>query len=163
MPSKLKLKVTNQNVQHVDNQLDKKNNELHALYQEKLTDLGLTKKGAQRKKAEKSEKEAQGKAGAKALSKYRQQVREALELKKKVDTTIEIESESDDDEIIQQPSVPAPEPIPTPIKQPEIDITTIYEEINNLKKQNKELENKFTYKTGIMDVNNLRRNMTIKF
>jgi len=164
-----RVKITNKKVDLLEKKLDMKDADILEKYHAELTEKGLTKMGADNiKKREMVEKRGrpkgkQGEAGSKALSKYRQQVRDALELKNKLDTTIEME-DSDSDE--ETPPAPIPAPViqtQPPPQAPAYDMTNILSEIENLKKHNKDLENKLTYKAYIADATNLRRNMFIKF
>jgi len=126
-----------------------------------------------------------GKKASAHLSKYRQDVKEALELKKNLENRNLIsysdadDDDDDDDEVpkaldvIQttEPIVPKmPEPMPMPIFEPQIkieepkfDLTPIYGEIESLKKKNKDLEDKFMLRNSFMDISNMRRHMSIKF
>lgn len=105
-----------------------------------------------------------GKQGANNLSKYRQQVKEALELKKTIEnknTLIYSEDEEDDeDEEPIVPRMPVAAPMPA---QPQVDLAPIFSELESIKKKNKELEERFTYRSSILDLSNLRRNMSVKF
>jgi len=154
--------------------------DLHALYNEKLqTEINLdenVKKMASRVKKEPKElTEAQKKRVA-GLSKYRDQVKEALELKKALDNkhllSYEESEESEEDEkpepvkqvekrVIQPLRVLPPMPPPRP--QVEIDLKPIYAELESMKKKNAELEEKFTFRDSMLNFNNMRRNMSIKF
>lgn len=109
-----------------------------------------------------------GKAGSENLSKYRQQVREALEVKKKVESKNTLiyddESESEVDEDVVEPAIPE---IAAPtVQQPQVimpDMTKVYSEIDSLKKQNKALEERLLFRRDVLGVNDMRRNMLIKF
>lgn len=131
--------------------------DIHKLYQKDLDEKGLTSNKKEPKTKEKKEAKTNG------LSKYRQQVREALDFKNKYEKEIqlELESESDDDAVVQQPRAPTPPPAPAP--EPAFDVGGLMNELETLKKQNKELQNKFQYRNTILDATNMRRNMVIKF
>ena len=158
---------------------------INQLYNEKLTnsiDLSETMSKTLAKpqgkiKVEKPVKELteKGKKASERLSKYRAQVKEALELKKNLENR-SLFSYSDDEEEEDEPEIKPLEthkvdtpiipsiPIQAPISvQPQIDLTPIYGEIDNLKKKNKELEDRFTYRNTMIDIGNMRRNMSIKF
>ena len=159
---------TTRKVETLEKQLSMPESEINQKYQEELDKQGLTQK------AEKKPKQPRGAKGKENLSKYRQQVKEALELKKKLETKkdiIELEPDSESDSEVEvvstKPksnvsmnvaSVPAPQQ-PTPT----FDVSSIMNEINNLKKQNQDLENRFTYRSNVSYANDLRRNMLIKF
>jgi hypothetical protein len=118
-------------------------------------------------KKEKPVKEVsvKGKQGTNNLSKYRQQVKEALELKKSIENknTLIYSDDDDADDEDDEPIVPrTPAPPSLPV-QPQVDLAPIFSELENIKKKNKELEDRFTYRSSILDLSNLRRNMSIKF
>lgn len=173
---------------------------INQLYNEKLNEtinlketVRKTVKSQPKIKVEKPVKELteKGKKASERLSKYREQVKEALQLKKNLenknllsysdDEEEEEETESEvkplethkvDTPIVPSKPIPTPiistQPIQTPIvpslqTQPQIDLTPIYGEIDNLKKKNKELEDKFMYRNSLFDISNMRRNMSIKF
>jgi ACT domain-containing protein len=140
-------------------------------------------------KVEKIPKEItdKGKKGSERLSKYRAQVKEALELKKNLEnknmiTYSDDEDDEDDEEneIQRLPeikpqaepqsiAIKTPEVAPMPIFEPKIkveptiDLTPIYGEIESLKKKNKDLEDRFLLRNHMLDISNMRRNMSIKF
>jgi hypothetical protein len=96
------------------------------------------------------------------LSKYRQQVKEALALKKDLETKLTYDDD-DDDEYDDESVVPDPV-VPEPVaQQPMPDLNSIYNQIDELKKQNQELERRFIQKNDLLNVGNLRRNMMLKF
>ena len=160
--------------------------DIHTLYNEKLqTEINLdenVKKMASRIKKEPKElTEAQKKRVA-GLSKYRAQVKEALELKKALDNkkllSYEESDEDEEDEEIEkiekkvefekvEPVRQAPkrvtQTIPVLPPLPTIDLKPIYAELENMKKKNAELEEKFTFRNSMLDFNNMRRHMSIKF
>jgi hypothetical protein len=149
--------------------------DLHDLYNEKLkSEINLNenvKKMASRVKKEPKElTEAQKKRVA-GLSKYRAQVKEALELKKSLDNKHLVsyeESEESEEEVIPEPvkqvekrvikTTPVLPPLPPPV-----DLKPIYAELESMKKKNAELEERFTFRNSMLDFNNMRRNMSIKF
>lgn len=149
--------------------------DINQLYNEKLNqsiDLNETvskalakqpKPGRQKKEKPVKELTEKGKRASATLSKYRQQVKEALELKKSLEgkqTLVYSEDEDEDDE----PVVPRmPVPSQPPVQQPAIDLTPLYNEITAIKQKNKELEDRFAYRSTLIDVSNMRRNMSIKF
>lgn len=154
--------------------------DLHVLYNEKLqTEINLdenVKKMASRVKKEPKElTEAQKKRVA-GLSKYREQVKEALELKKAIDNKSKLlyeeSEESEEEEKVEpvkqvekrvtQPLRVLPPTLP-PQPQPTIDLKPIYAELESMKKKNAELEERFTFRNSMLDFNNMRRNMSIKF
>jgi hypothetical protein len=150
---------------------------INDLYNEKLhqqVDLTETisqsiikaKKNPKPKKPVK-EVSVKGKQGTTNLSKYRQQVKEALELKKSIDNKNVLSYSDDDDEADDQYDDPiAPRmsiPTPLPVQQPQIDLAPIFNELESIRKKNKELEDRFTYRSSILDLSNLRRNMSVKF
>lgn len=151
---------------------------INDLYNEKLTqqvDLmetvsqSITKaKKEQKPKKEKPVKviSEKGKQGTNNLSKYRQQVKEALELKKSIENKNTLiysdddEEEEDDEPIV--PRMPVPAPMPQ-VQQPQVDLGPIFNELENIKKKNKELEDRFAYRSTLLDLNGMRRSMSIKF
>lgn len=149
--------------------------DINQLYNEKLNqsiDLNETvskalakqpKPGRQKKEKPVKELTEKGKRASATLSKYRQQVKEALELKKSLEgkqTLVYSEDEEEDDE----PVVPRmPVPSQPPVQQPAIDLTPLYNEITAIKQKNKELEDRFAYRSTLLDVSNMRRNMSIRF
>lgn len=149
--------------------------DINQLYNEKLNqsiDLNETvskalakqpKPGRQKKEKPVKELTEKGKRASATLSKYRQQVKEALELKKSLEgkqTLVYSEDEDEDDE----PVVPRmPVPSQPPVQQPAIDLTPLYNEITAIKQKNKELEDRFAYRSTLLDVSNMRRNMSIRF
>jgi len=160
---------------------------INELYNEKLNnsiDLKETmsktlSKPQPKPKVQKPVKELteKGRKASERLSKYRTQVKEALELKKTLESRNLISySDDEDEEDPEEPEVkpiqpvqPAsiiPEPVIQPkpiIQQPQIDLGPIYNEIETLKKKNKEIEDRFMYRNAVMDISNMRRNMSIKF
>ena len=161
---------------------------INQIYNEKLTkNIDLTEtvsktvsKPQVKVKIEKPKKELtdKGKKASERLSKYREQVKEALELKKNLELKKSFSYSDDEDEDDEDDDKPTLEPIkeeeeqiiPTmPIQSssppplPTIDLSPIYNEIESLKIQNKKLEERFTYRNAVMDISNMRRNMSIKF
>ena len=150
--------------------------DINQLYNEKLNqtiDLNETvskvlakqpKPGRQKKEKPVKELTEKGKRASATLSKYRQQVKEALELKKSLENKQTLVYSEDEDEE-EEPIVPRmPEPAPMPVKQqPALDLTPLYNEITAIKQKNKELEDRFAYRSTLIDVSNMRRNMSIKF
>lgn len=104
---------------------------------------------------------AKGKASSERLSKYREQVKEALALKKKTDEKLIYDADEDDDSDFEYDTPKPTQPIIAP--PPPVNLDVIYSQIDELKKQNKELENKFIHKNDLMNVGNMRRNIMLKF
>ena len=96
------------------------------------------------------------------LSKYREEVKLALELKKNIDDKNLLaysDEENDEDEEIE-PQTPV-QIIPKP--EPKTDLSKIYGEIEDLKKKNQYLEDRYLIRNTILDISTMRRNMSIKF
>jgi hypothetical protein len=126
-----------------------------------------------------------GKKASGNLSKYREQVKEALELKKKLDSQKQLsydeDEDDDDDEEIEFKAIPPiiePVPVPQisipkqidrvllmPVSEPKqlFDLETIHKELQDMKLKNKEIEDRFLYRKSCIDISNMRRNMSIKF
>jgi hypothetical protein len=124
------------------------------------------KPGRQKKEKPVKELTEKGKRASATLSKYRQQVKEALELKKSLENkqTLVYSEDEDEEEEEQQVVSRKPEPAPKPVQQqPVLDLTPLYNEITAIKQKNKELEDRFAYRSTLMDVSNMRRNMSVKF
>lgn len=155
---------------------------INELYNEKLKDtLNLNEGVTKMTKRVKPPKEPKKKAApteaglkrAAGLSKYRAQVKEALELKKAIENKHLVsysdeEDEEEEEEEEEKPTKPAkqivkpvvkPPPPPTPV----VDLKPIYDELENMKKKNAELEERFVFKNSMFDINSMRRNMSIKF
>jgi len=138
------------------------NQDINKLYNDKLNekmDLKETvskvlKKPAPPKVKKVKEISEKGKSGIIKLSKYREQVKEALELKKNIDNKNLLNYSSDEDEEEEEIQ---------PIIQPSIDLKPIYGEIEALKKKNQYLEERYLIRNTIQDISNMRRNMSIKF
>lgn len=158
--------------------------EINDLYRQKLSEslnvdepITTTIKGVKKPSTKppkvKKEPSERGKKASEYLSKYRQQVREALELKKKIENknTLIYEDESDADEedeeddkipdhIPQQPTQPIAQ-APAPVVMP--DMSKVYSEIDTLKKQNKALEERLLFRRDVLGISDMRKNMLIKF
>ena len=145
---------------------------INELYKEKLSSkldvdepLGATIKKAPKVKKEKPVKEVseKGKRASANLSKYRQQVREALELKKSIEnkSSLIYDDEEDDDEEDEPAPIVAP-PAPVPV-QPQVNLDGVYNEIDALKKQNKVLEERLLFRRDVLGISDMRRQMMIKF
>ena len=152
--------------------------DINQLYKEKLNqeidvDEPLSKtltkpKGRVKKEKPVKELTEKGKRASESLSKYRQQVKEALEFKKAMENKNKIiYSEDEDEDEDEDEAKPLPTIVakPTPViqQQPQVDLSPLYSELESLKKKNKELEDKFIYKSNIMDLTTQRRNIMIKF
>ena len=98
----------------------------------------------------------------KVLSKYREEVKVAMQLKKNIDDKNLLSySDEEDDEIEDiEPQIPPPI-IPKP--EPKTDLSKIYGEIEDLKKKNQYLEDRYLIRNTIQDISTMRRNMSIKF
>lgn len=154
--------------------------DVNKLYKEKLSGtlnidepLSTTLKGVKKppkpkEPKEKKEPSNRGKKAAENLSKYRQQVREALEIKKKIENKKMLiydddEEESDNEEEEEEepkPIIQAPPPQPQVIMP---DMSKVYNEIDALKKQNKALEERLLFRRDVLGISDMRRNMLIKF
>lgn len=114
----------------------------------------------------KKEPSERGKKASANLSKYRQQVREALELKKKIDnknTLIYEDSDADDEDEDEEEVKAVPAPV---ITQPQVimpDMSKVYNDIDALKKQNKALEERLLFRRDVLGISDMRKNMLLKF
>jgi len=116
-------------------------------------------------KKEKPVKEVseKGKRASANLSKYRQQVREALDLKKSLEkkSALSYDDDDDDDDEEDEPN-PVVAPIVAPV-QPQVNLDGVYNEIDALKKQNKALEERLIFRRDVLGISDLRRQMTLRF
>ena len=145
---------------------------INELYKEKLSlkldvdePIGATISKAPKVKKEKPVKEVseKGKRASANLSKYRQQVREALDLKKSLEKKSSLIYDDDaDDEDDEDDDTPIVAPVVAPI-QPQVNLDGVYSEIDALKKQNKTLEERLLFRRDVLGISDLRRNMMIKF
>jgi hypothetical protein len=147
--------------------------EINDAYNEKLSKsldidepISTTLKGV--KKIPKASKEKKpvserGKKATEYLSKYREQVREALELKKKIENknTLIYEDSEDSEEEEEADPIVVPPVVQPPA--PQFDINKVYNDINDLKKQNKELQDRLLFRRDVTGISDLRRNMILKF
>jgi hypothetical protein len=164
-------------------------NEIYNDELKKVVDLNETvsvsiNKPVPKVKIEKPIKEVsnKGKKASGNLSKYREQVKEALELKKKLDNQKQLsyddDDDDDDDEEIEfkeiKPTLQVIEPVPEPqISIPKqvdrvqpiqlFNLENIHKDIQDLKLKNKEIEDRYLYRKSCIDISNMRRNMSIKF
>jgi hypothetical protein len=155
--------------------------DVNKLYKEKLSNtlnidepLSTTLKGVKKPPKpkvpkEKKEPSNRGKKASENLSKYRQQVREALELKKKIENKNTLIYDDDDEESEEEEEEVKEEPKPiiqAPPPQPQVimpDMSKVYNEIDALKKQNKALEERLLFRRDVLGISDMRRNMLIKF
>ncbi len=157
--------------------------EINDLYRQKLSEsldvdepISTTIKGVKKPSTkpvkEKKEPSEKGKRASQYLSKYRQQVREALELKKKIENknTLIYDDESDpDEEDEEDDKIPDPipqEPTPPVVQAPQVvmpDMSKVYNDIDILKKQNKQLEERLLFRRDVLGISDMRKNMLIKF
>lgn len=147
---------------------------INKLYKEKLKDkldldesitTVIKNNPAPKKKKEKPVKEIseKGKKASERLSKYRQQVREALELKKSIESKNSLIYDDDEDDDEDEQSVVAQSaPIIAP-STPSVDLDKVYNEIDALKKQNKTLEERLLFRRDVLGISDMRRQMLIKF
>jgi hypothetical protein len=145
---------------------------INELYKEKLSlkldvdePIGATISKAPKVKKEKPVKEVseKGKRASANLSKYRQQVREALDLKKSLEkkSALSYDDDDDDDDEEDEPN-PVVAPIVAPV-QPQVNLDGVYSEIDALKKQNKTLEERLIFRRDVLGISDLRRQMTLRF
>lgn len=155
----------------INAKLDGKN--INDLYKEKLSQkldidepISSTISKAPKVKKVKPVKEIseKGKKASANLSKYRQQVREALELKKSVENKLIYDDDEDDEEEDDLEPIVAQVPPPPPqIIQQQVNLDGVYNEIDALKKQNKVLEDRLLFRRDVLGISDMRRNMMIKF
>ena len=139
------------------------NQDINKLYNDKLNekmDLKETVSKVLKKPAPRAPKvmkaiSEKGKSGIIKLSKYREEVKAALEIKKNIDNKNLLNYSTDEDEEEEEEI--------KPIIQPSIDLMPIYGEIEALKKKNQYLEERYLIRNTIQDISNMRRNMSIKF
>lgn len=145
---------------------------INELYKEKLSlkldvdePIGATISKAPKVKKEKPVKEVseKGKRASANLSKYRQQVREALDLKKSLEKKSALSYDDDDDDDEEDDDhTPVVAPIVAPV-QPQVNLDGVYSEIDALKKQNKTLEERLIFRRDVLGISDLRRQMTLRF
>lgn len=173
--------------------------DINQLYKEKLSkkldvdeSVNMTVRSIKKERPAKAPKKEPSDKGIRAslnLSKYRQQVREALDLKKKIESkTTLIYEDDEEDEVEEERKIEDPimedQPKIEPIlkiddkpqnqyivtthkkEQPliiEPNFNHLFSEIETLKNKNKELENRLMFRNDIYGINNMRNNMLIKF